>query len=71
MDIFGGGDINRKLERDLFFIFEYRDRLPILYQLGLEPTASLELYNITRQRDVSFDLSCQSICIEFWSRGYI
>ncbi len=56
MDIFGGGDINRKLERDLFFIFEYGGRLPILYQLGLEPTASVELYNITRERNVSFTL---------------
>ncbi|RPI01790.1 MAG: biopolymer transporter Tol, partial [Ignavibacteriae bacterium] len=56
MSLFGGGAINRKLERDIFFILEYRDRLPILYQLGLEPTASLELYNITRKRDVSFDL---------------
>ena len=56
MNIFGGIDINRKLERDIFFILEFRDRLPILYQLGLEPTASVELYNITRKRDVSFDL---------------
>ena len=60
MSIFGGADINRKLERDLFLILEYRDRLPILYQLGLEPTASIELYNITRKRDVSFDLYVNS-----------
>lgn len=56
MDIFGGAAINRKWERDLFLVFDYRGRLPILYQLGLEPTATLELYNITRKRDVSFDL---------------
>jgi len=56
MDIFGGGDINRKLERDLFLIIDYSDRLPILYQLGLEPTATLELYNITRSRNASFEL---------------
>jgi Tol biopolymer transport system component len=57
MDIFGGAAINRKWERDLFLIVEYRDRLPILYQLGLEPTATLELYNVTRKREnVSFDL---------------
>jgi Tol biopolymer transport system component len=51
MDIFGGAAINRKWERDLFLNVEYRDRLPILYQLGLEPTATLELYNVTRKRE--------------------
>jgi hypothetical protein len=54
MNMFAGADINRKLERDLFFIFEFSGRLPILYQLGLEPTASFEVYNITRSRNVSF-----------------
>ncbi|MGD1044645.1 MAG: biopolymer transporter Tol [Bacteroidota bacterium] len=61
MSIFGGADINRKLERDLFFNMEYRDRLPILYQLGLAPTASFEFYNITRKRDISFDLYINSL----------
>ncbi len=54
MDIFGGAAINRKGERDLFLMFEYRGRLPLLYQIGLEPTASVELYNISRKRDVTF-----------------
>lgn len=54
MDIFGGAAINRKWERDLFLMFGYNGRLPLLYQLGLEPTASLELYNISRKRDVTF-----------------
>ncbi|MGB2869571.1 MAG: biopolymer transporter Tol [Bacteroidota bacterium] len=56
LSLFGGAAINRRYERDLFFIFEYRDRLPILYQLGMEPITSLELYNITRITDVSFPL---------------
>lgn len=56
MDLFGGGAINRKYERDLFLIINYKYRLPILYQLGLEPIATLELYNITRKRSFSFDL---------------
>ena len=56
MSTFGGADINRKLERDIFIILQFNDRLPLLYSLGLEPTASLEFYNITRKRDVSFDL---------------
>ena len=48
LDIFGGAAMNDQLERDLFFIFDYRDRIPGLYQLGLSPAVSLELYNITR-----------------------
>ncbi len=56
ISLFGGAAINRQLERDLFFIFEYRDRLPILYQLGLEPTLSLEMYNISRKTSTSFTL---------------
>ena len=47
-DIFGGAAMNDQLERDLFFIFEYRDRIPGLYQLGWSPAVSLELYNVTR-----------------------
>ncbi len=56
MDFFGGAAINRKWERDLFLDVEYRGRLPLLYQIGLEPTASLELYNISRSRNISFEL---------------
>jgi len=56
MNIFGSVAMNRKWERDLFFILEYRGRLPLLYQLGLEPAASFELYSISRERSVSFDL---------------
>lgn len=49
--IFAGAALNRNLERDLFFIFGYRDRIPGLFELGLEPTISLELYNITRKTE--------------------
>jgi len=62
MDIFGGAAINRKWERDLFLILEFRDRLPLLYQLGLEPIASLELYNTTRKREnVPFNLYVEKL----------
>jgi Tol biopolymer transport system component len=62
MDIFAGAAINRKWERDLFLIVEFRDRLPILYQLGLEPTASLEVYNVTRKKNnESFNLFVDSL----------
>jgi hypothetical protein len=47
--IFAGAAINAKGERDLFLNFDYRGKIPLLYQIGLEPTASLELYNVTRK----------------------
>lgn len=56
ISLFGGAAINRQLERDLFLILEYRDRLPLLYQIGLEPVASVELYSISRKTNVSFPI---------------
>lgn len=47
--LFGGAVINRKLERDIFAIFEYRGAIPLFYQVGLAPTLSLEVYNISRK----------------------
>jgi Tol biopolymer transport system component len=47
--IFAGADINDRLERDLFLIFEYKNKLPLLFDLGLKPELSLELYNISRK----------------------
>ncbi len=47
--IFAGGSINKRLERDLFLSFDYRDKLPILYSLGLKPEMGLELYSISRK----------------------
>ena len=43
-----GGAVNLKAEADLFAMFFYRGKLPGLYQLGLEPEASAELYYVTR-----------------------
>ncbi|MFQ5799375.1 MAG: biopolymer transporter Tol, partial [Bacteroidota bacterium] len=56
LNLFGGAALNKRGERDLFFIFELRDRLPLLYSLGLRPTLSLELYNITRKTDFNLPL---------------
>ncbi len=53
---FAGASLNRKLERDLFLQFFYRGRIPLLYQIGLEPVASLELYNISRKTDTRVSL---------------
>jgi len=54
--LFGGAAINRKLERDLFLIFQFRDALPVFSWIGLEPTLSLEIYNISRETSTSFPL---------------
>ncbi|MDO8549052.1 MAG: biopolymer transporter Tol [Ignavibacteria bacterium] len=50
--LFAGGSINSRLERDLFLIFDYRNKLPLLFDLGIKPELSLELYNISRKADV-------------------
>jgi Tol biopolymer transport system component len=47
--IFGGGAINKRFERDLFLSFDFRNKLPLLYGLGLKPELGLELYSISRK----------------------
>ncbi|MCK9426223.1 MAG: biopolymer transporter Tol [Ignavibacteriaceae bacterium] len=50
--LFAGASINSRFERDLFMTFEYRNKLPILFSLGLKPEMSLELFNISRKANV-------------------
>ena len=50
--IFAGAAINAKFERDLFFIFEYKNKLPLLFNLGLKPELSAELYSVSRKSNV-------------------
>jgi hypothetical protein len=50
---FAGAAMNMKAERDLFFTFDYRGKVPGLFQLGLEPAVSLEMYNVTRKTDAA------------------
>jgi hypothetical protein len=50
--LFAGGSINTRLERDLFLTFVFRNKLPLLYSLGLKPELSLELFSISRKADV-------------------
>jgi Tol biopolymer transport system component len=57
LSLFGSAALNRKFERDLFFVLEYRDKVPGLFQLGLDPVASLEFYNITRRTASNLDLT--------------
>jgi len=51
---FCGLALNKRLERDIFAIFDYKDKLPLIYKIGLDPSVSLELYNITRKHDAKF-----------------
>ncbi|UCH64740.1 MAG: PD40 domain-containing protein [Ignavibacterium sp.] len=49
---FAGADINARLERDLFFIFEYKNKLPLLHSIGINPELAVELYSVSRVADV-------------------
>jgi Tol biopolymer transport system component len=51
--LFAGAAINSRLERDLFLIFNYRNKLPLLFDLGIRPELSLELYDISRVANTS------------------
>lgn len=57
--MFGGAAINHRLERDLFLIFEYRDRVIGFKSLGWYPTFSLEMYNITRKSSGDLELGLE------------
>ncbi|MCC6396788.1 MAG: PD40 domain-containing protein [Bacteroidetes bacterium] len=61
---FAGATLNAKLERDLFLQFTYRGRLPLLYDLGLEPVTSVEVYNITRKTDNIISLPASTIPVD-------
>jgi Tol biopolymer transport system component len=50
--LFAGGSINTRLERDLFLTFIYKNKLPLLYSLGLKPELSIDLFSISRKADV-------------------
>lgn len=58
---FASGAVNRKGERDLFFTFDYRGKIPGLFQLGMEPAMSLEAYNISRKTDSFIPLPLDTI----------
>lgn len=59
--LFGSAAINTRFERDLYLSFEYRDKIPLLYQLGMAPTLALDLYNITRKADAAIELGTETI----------
>lgn len=59
--IFAGVSINSKLERDLFLIFDYRNKLPLFFDLGLKPELALELYNISRKANVDIYFGADTV----------
>jgi len=61
---FAGGALNTRLERDLFLNAYYRGKIPLLYQLGLEPTAGVELYNVTRKTDNYLTLGVDTVPVD-------
>lgn len=61
---FAGAALNRKLERDLFFIFDYRGKIPGLFQMGLSPGLSLEAYNLTRKTQDAIELPLDTIPVD-------
>ena len=50
--LFGAVAINKRLERDIYLSLEYRNKIPLLYSLGIKPVVSLELYSVSRKADV-------------------
>jgi Tol biopolymer transport system component len=59
--IFAGAAINSRLERDLFLIFNYRNKIPGLFELGIKPELSLELYDISRQANTSLGFGADTV----------
>jgi Tol biopolymer transport system component len=59
--IFAGGSINTRMERDLFLQLEYKNKLPLLTQLGLRPELSLEIYSISRKANVDVKFGADTI----------
>jgi Tol biopolymer transport system component len=61
--IFAGASLNTRLERDLFLIFDYRNKLPLLFDAGIRPELSLELYNISRKANVDVTFGVDSTTV--------
>ncbi|HLP17157.1 MAG TPA: biopolymer transporter Tol, partial [Bacteroidota bacterium] len=64
MNMFGGAAVNSSFERDLFLMFEYRGGIVGLKQLGINPTASFEVYNITRKSTGDLELGLDKYTLD-------
>lgn len=60
-DIFGGITLNKLLERDIFFQFNYNDKIPGLSSLGIYPQFTLSAYNISRKTNGNIGLGLDTI----------
>jgi Tol biopolymer transport system component len=49
MELLAAASLNVRGERDLYLSVTYRDRLPLLTDLGAVPDVSLDVYNVTRK----------------------
>ena len=61
--IFGSASLNRRMERDLFLQFEYKNKIPLLYNLGLKPQIGFELYSISRKNNINLPFGIDSTFI--------
>lgn len=61
--LFGAVAINKRLERDVFLSFEYRNKLPWLHTIGIRPVVSLELYSISRKANVDLYFGIDSTTV--------
>ncbi len=59
--LFAGGTINTRGERDLFLTLEYRNKIPGLFDLGLKPEMTLDLYNITRKSNINIYFGADTV----------
>ncbi|MCU7495079.1 MAG: biopolymer transporter Tol [Ignavibacteria bacterium] len=51
---FAGASLNRRMERDLFLELNYRNKLPLLFNMGIKPELSLQLYSVSRDAKGEF-----------------
>jgi hypothetical protein len=72
LSFFATGAMNVKLERDLFLQASYRGKLPPFWQIGLEPVASVELYNVTRKTEapVTLPLDTMNVDVQYSFFGF-
>ena len=58
--IFGSASINRRMERDLFLQIDFRNKIPLIYNLGLKPEIGVELYSISRKSNIDIPFGIDS-----------
>ncbi len=59
--LFAGADLNSRMEYDLFLILNYRNKIPYLFDLGIRPELSIELYNISRKTNTSVGFASDTV----------